>query len=109
MTNDEHEPAEEPAHETGDDATNERAEWVSVGSYASGLEADIARGVLEAEGIPVFVQGNSPGIFGLAFQGAISGGIELRVPSPELERALTLLDDLDPIEDDGMNASPREP
>ncbi|MES2521148.1 MAG: DUF2007 domain-containing protein [Gemmatimonadota bacterium] len=76
-----------------DEDTSARAEWVTVGSYPSGLEADIARAVLEAEGIPVFVQGNSPGIFGLAFQGTIAGGIELRVPSPELDRAMTLLDD----------------
>ena len=94
MTNDER----DSSSRSGGDGSGERAEWVTVGSYSSGLEADIARAVLEADGIPVFVQGNSPGIFGLAFQGTIAGGIELRVPSPELERALALLDDAEGID-----------
>jgi urea transport system permease protein len=75
MTDDERETGSESGNDR--EGTSARAEWVTVGSYPSGLEADIARAVLEAEGIPVFVQGNSPGIFGLAFQGTIAGGIEL--------------------------------
>ena len=73
------------------DDSGDRAEWIDVGTFATGLEADIARDTLERAEIPVFVQSNAAGIFGLAFQGAVSGGITLRVPSPEAERALALL------------------
>ena len=52
----------------------------------------MARQLLESEGIPVLVQSNAPGIFGAGFQGAVTGGIVLRVPSPELDRAASLLD-----------------
>ncbi len=69
----------------------DRAEWIDIGSFATGLDADIARDVLERAEIPVFVQSNAAGIFGLAFQGAVSGGITLRVPSPEADRARALL------------------
>ena len=37
------------------------------------------------------MQSNAPGIFGLAFQGAVAGGITLHVPTPELERARDVL------------------
>ncbi len=73
------------------DDSGERAEWIDVGTFATGLDADIARDTLERSEIPVFVQSNAAGIFGLAFQGAVSGGITLRVPSPEAERARALL------------------
>ena len=55
-----------------------RAAWVTVGTFATGLEADIARGRLEADGIPVLLQSDTAGIFGLAFQGNIAGGIALQ-------------------------------
>ena len=74
------------------DQTERAASWVVVGSYGTGLEADMARQLLEAEGIPVLVQSNAPGIFGAGFQGAVTGGIVLRVPSPELDRAASLLE-----------------
>jgi hypothetical protein len=75
---------------TSDDRTP-RAEWIAVASYSTGLEADIARNALEFEDIPVLVQSNAPGIFGLAFQGVVAGGITLHVPTPELDRARDLL------------------
>lgn len=74
-------------------SSDERAEWETVAVYATGLEADMARGLLEAEGIPVLVRSNSAGIFGLGFQGNISGGVTLQVPGPELERAREMLSD----------------
>ena len=74
-------------------STAERAEWVTVATCATGLEADIARNVLEAANIPVLSQSNSAGIFGLSFQGNVTGGIALQVPSPELDRARALLND----------------
>ncbi len=74
------------------DHENERAEWVEVGTYATGLEADMVKGALEELGIPVLVRSNAPGIFGFAYQGGVAGGVTLHVPSPELERALAFLD-----------------
>ncbi len=75
--------------------SSDRAEWVTVANCATGLEADIARVALEASGIPVMVRSDSAGIFGLAFQGMVTGGIELQVPSPEIERAREILGDED--------------
>ena len=72
-----------------------RAEWVAIGSYANGLEADIARSLLESADIPVLVRSNAPGIFGLAFQGNVAGGITLHVPTPLAERAVSMLDNAD--------------
>jgi Putative prokaryotic signal transducing protein len=70
-----------------------RAEWVQVASYPTGLEADIARSALELAEIPVLVRSDSPGIFGLAFQGVVAGGVRLHVPSPEVERAQAVLEE----------------
>lgn len=86
-----------PGHVMSADET--RAEWITVTTVSSGLEADIARSLLEAEGIPVLVRSDSAGIFGLAFQGNIAGGIALQVPSPEAERARALLDGDDPADE----------
>ena len=84
-----------PGHEM--DTGETRAEWVTVGTFASGLEADIARERLESEGIPVMLRSDTAGIFGLAFQGNVAGGIALQVPSPEMERARALLDGSDEL------------
>ena len=65
--------------------------WVPLLSVGSVLEADLARQSLEEEGIPVLVRGHQVGIFGGGFQGTVAGGIDLLVPSPELERARLLL------------------
>jgi hypothetical protein len=82
-----------------------RAEWVTVATYSTGLEADIARDALESADIPVMVLSGSAGIFGLSFQGSVPGGVALQVPSPELERAMEVLEgDAEPgdrvLEDD---------
>lgn len=71
------------------------AEWVAIGNFNTAFEADMIRQTLEAEGIPVLVKSDAPGIFGAGFQGAVTGGVTLHVPSPEAERALELLE-LDP-------------
>ncbi len=70
----------------------DQAEWIEIGTYSTGLEADMVRQTLDAEGIPVLVKSNAAGIFGMNFQGAITGGVALYVPSPEADRALSLLD-----------------
>ena len=80
-----------------------QAEWVAIANYSTGFEADMMRQTLEAEGIPVLMGSNAPGIFGASFQGAVTGGISLQVPSPLAERARELLDGSyidDDIEDD---------
>ena len=66
-------------------------QWASVGVFPSGLAADVARQALEDAEIPVLVKGGQPGIFGPAFQGAITGGIEVLVPDVALEHAREIL------------------
>lgn len=70
------------------------SQWVHLGSFNTGLEADIVRVALEAEGILVLVKGDNPGIFGASYQGVVTGGIELLVPDVELERARALMPEL---------------
>ena len=77
------------------------ARWVPLVECASGLEADMLRAALEAEEIPVLVQGTQVGIYGGAFQGPVLGGAVVYVPSPELERARALLDGRGDDGDDG--------
>ena len=69
----------------------ERARWESLATFATGFEADRARALLESEEIPVMVKGPQVGVFGAGFQGVMSGGVELLVPSPEVERARHVL------------------
>ena len=66
--------------------------WESLATFATGFEADLARATLEAEGILVMAKGSQVGLFGAGFQGTMGSGVELLVPSPELERARELLD-----------------
>ena len=70
----------------------EQAEWVVIGNFNTAFEAEMIRQTLEAEGIPVLTKSDAPGIFGASFQGAVTGGVTLHVPSPELDRAQALLD-----------------
>lgn len=65
--------------------------WTPVLSVGSGLEADIARAALEAEGIPVLVRGHNANMFGGAFQGPVIGGLELLVPGHAVHRAREIL------------------
>ena len=67
------------------------AQWVTIATFSTGFEADMARQRLEAEGIPVLVGSNAPGIFGASFQGPVTGGITMQVPSPVSEWAHALL------------------
>jgi Putative prokaryotic signal transducing protein len=67
------------------------AEWVKLATFGSGLEADIARARLEEADIPVQLRGHHVGTHGHSFQGPVLGGVDLYVPSPEVENALQLL------------------
>lgn len=69
-----------------------QAQWMVIGNFNTAFEADMIRQVLEAEGIPVLTKSDAPGIFGAGFQGAVTGGVTLHVPSPEFDRAQALLD-----------------
>jgi hypothetical protein len=71
--------------------TPREVRWTHLTSFSSGFEADEARAILEAADIPVLVKGPQVGIFGGGYQGTVPGGVELLVPSPELERARNLL------------------
>ncbi len=68
------------------------AEWVKLATFASGLDADIARATLEEADIPVQVRGQHIGAFGPSFQGQVPGGVDVYVPSPELGRARDLVE-----------------
>ena len=70
----------------------EQAQWMVIGNFNTAFEAEMVRQSLEAEGIPVLTKSDAPGIFGAGFQGAVTGGVTLHVPSPEFERAQALLD-----------------
>ena len=70
----------------------EHAEWIVIGNFNTAFEADMIRQTLEAEGIPVLAKSDAAGIFGAGFQGAVTGGVTLHVPSPEFDRAQELLD-----------------
>jgi hypothetical protein len=72
-----------------------RAEWVKLASYNTGFEADVARATLESSNIPVQVRGHQVGLYGGSFQGPVLGGVDVYVPSPELETALEILQEGD--------------
>lgn len=70
---------------------SDTTQWVPLGTFNTGLDADMVRVALEAEDIPVLVKGDHPGIFGASFQGVVTGGVQLLVPDVELERARALM------------------
>jgi len=70
-----------------------QAHWELLATCATGFEAELAKARLEAEGIVVMIKGPQVGVFGAGFQGVMGGGLELFVPSPELDRARELLAD----------------
>jgi hypothetical protein len=70
-----------------------QAEWIKLATFDSGLDADMARARLEAADIPVQLRGQLTGAFGPSFLGTVPGGIDVYVPSPELQYARDLLDE----------------
>lgn len=66
--------------------------WVKLANYATTFEAERAKATLDTAGIPAMLQSHaSTGVFGAGFQGAAPGGVELLVPSGEVDRAWTLV------------------
>jgi hypothetical protein len=64
--------------------------YVTVAGFSEPVQAEIARGRLQDEGIPVFVTG---GMAATTFSGmgALGGRVELRVPAEHLARAVRVL------------------
>ena len=73
--------------------SEERVEWVEVGTFSARYLAEIPIQALEAEGIPVLVKGEEPGIWGPAFSGPTSGGLRIMVPEPAEEEARAILEE----------------
>lgn len=59
----------------------------SIGTYATRVEADLARIALEGEGVPCMIVG-----VGTAWEGGIEG-VRLLVPDDQVERARRILGD----------------
>jgi hypothetical protein len=64
--------------------------WVQVGAYLRPHEAELLRGVLESEGIPVEVEDVAISALNELLQSAV-GGAKLLVPAGEAERAAGIL------------------
>ncbi len=72
-------------------------QWVTIASYGAVFEAELAAKRLEAAGIPSRLnKGGAVGIFGAAFQGRTPRGVDVLVPSLEVQAAREALD----LEDD---------
>jgi hypothetical protein len=66
---------------------------VRIGSFSSRIEAGIAGGLLESNGIRHTIAGDDIGIFGPGHAGTSGVGIYLLVPEDEADRARRLLDE----------------
>ena len=74
---------------------------VTVGHYFNLMEAQIAKSILEAEGIPAFVIDLQ---MGQLFTTFTIGGFRLQVRAGDEERAREILDSMPVDEDDGESA-----
>ncbi len=73
---------------------HEGPRWVTVATFAARYLLEIPKQSLEQEGIPVLIKGQEPGIWGPAFSGPTSQGLELQVPENAVEDARLILGDL---------------
>jgi Putative prokaryotic signal transducing protein len=64
--------------------------YVTVAGFGESVKAEIARGRLESEGIPVFLSGDLTANTFSGF-GSVGGSVELRVPAEHLARAIRIL------------------
>lgn len=74
-----------------------------VRTFSDRGEAEIARGLLEAEGIPALLTADDLGSEGPGVE--ISTGIQLVVDAPDAERARELLDE--PVAPEDLDAAER--
>jgi hypothetical protein len=84
-------------------------EFVTVARFLSLPELDMARGLLESEGIQClapeeYLGGTTGGLYGLAV-----GGMRLQVRAADAERATALLDQADFSAGEGSGPGEREP
>jgi hypothetical protein len=82
--------------------------WVSVGTYSSGFEAEIAAARLRAEDIEVMVRGNDVGLFGAGFQGWAARGWEVLVPDELADMAREALSEARELDDDEGSTEEKE-
>ena len=68
-------------------------DWTRLTTVSTGLEADMLRATLESAEIEVQIRGHIAGAFGAGYQGAMPSGLEVYVPSHELERAQAFIED----------------
>ena len=68
--------------------------WVVLRTFSSRFEAEYAHALLSSAEIPSIMDTQATGLFGPGFQGAIPGGVALRVPEAALEDARELLSDI---------------
>jgi hypothetical protein len=79
---------------------------VTIATFAEPAEATLARGVLQEEGIPCFLEGEEV-IAALWMLGNATGGVKLQVPREYAERAVAILDDAAPHrEEEPVTAEP---
>jgi hypothetical protein len=65
-------------------------EWALLSSYSSSLEAELAIGALEGNGIPAQIRGLEVGIWGPGHAGRTVTGPAVWVPEDRLEEAREL-------------------
>ena len=71
--------------------TDQEHSWVTIATFSARYLAEIPIQTLEGQGIPVMVKGEEPGIWGPAFTGPTSQGLEIRVPDFAADEARGLL------------------
>ena len=69
------------------------ADWIKAQEFATRFEAELARARLETADIPSTIKAHEAGLFGAGFQGPVTTGVELHVPSNRLADARAVLED----------------
>ena len=90
-------PVDALVNEAGDSPTH----WVTIGRFPDGVAASVARGRLEAEGIPTFVAGERMGNQSMYL--VATGGVMLQVPRSLTSDARILLNQTWEIPEDPDN------
>lgn len=73
------------------------SDWIKVREFSTRFEAEVARTRLESADVPAAIFSHEGGIFGAGFQGPVTSGVELRVPSERIADAEAVLESgLDP-------------
>lgn len=66
--------------------------WVRIASFATGIEAEMAREQLKSAGIAVIIHSEGSGLFGPGFSGSLPSGVTVSVPKGDVKKAHDLLD-----------------